>query len=666
VKISQKTNRLTAVCLSNEVFFSLKKLAFVLFQFTLLFIFLLPLTPINTFQTAKASNGSYFHNVTPGRLYDSRPGSSGIFTGAGAISSGQTRTTQASGYLGVPSGATAIVANLTVANAVSGGNLKAFSASISGVNTASINWYSSGARVLANSAIIELDSAGQFKVQHGGGGATDFIIDIFGYLDDNVTGGIYNYLSSSNSRLYDTRPGCCAQGQGSGVLLLGASRNISVRGQLGIPNSSTVTAVVVNLQAVDSSSGGGNFRLYPTGSAIPNVSNVNWFTTANPSYPNVARTVGNLAIVPIGSNGQISLYSDSGAPGNAHAVIDVMGYIVADSARVPAPGPSYILTNPQRLYDSRPSEPNYPGSSVKGNLAPGSTRQITGRGLAGVPPNAINVLLRITTVDVTGGGFLAMYTSTYPFNSSVNTTGASQVIGNMAIVSLDGNGQFTVRAENSSMGFIIDVFGYTISPVSTNALAQLLAFSTITNPPRYRDAESTTTTMDPTIGDGSWVAAPTGLSNYQGGEPIMEIGPYKFCENGICRSTVFVSYWDPNSQTYRSERFDFLNLLPGGTYGYKVKYVAANTWEAVFCGSFCQTLKLRDMGTSNIFKYVASGAESSPDSTPFGTLTISENKYKDVDGTVGYWCFQSVANTTTNGTISPNPCALASWTISRP
>jgi hypothetical protein len=420
--------------------------------------------------------GSVFHTLAPTRLYDSRPSGTNtpnppLGVGEGALAAGNTRTIQATGNAGIPAGATAILANITVVNAVGGGNLSAFPANQDSSATASVNWYQSptglGPRTVSNFATIALSPSGAFKVRTDGNSA-DIIIDVTGYLDRNiVSGGVFKTISG-NARLYDSRPSGTNTpnpplGVGEGALTRGASNNSNVRtlqvtGNLGVPT--TAIAVVVNLTAVNTSDSG-FFNLYPSGGTIPTTSTLNWQTTGV-AGTNIPGVVPNLAIVPLGTGanaGKISISAGGNAStAGANFIVDVLGYI--DNVTGATGGFFNPLATPSRLYDSRASQPNFPGSNIKGVLTAGTNRTILARGVLNSPATAVAV--RITTVDVAGGGNLAMFPgSVFPGISNVNTTAANQQIGNFAIVALASDGTFTVRLPGgANMGFVLDIVGF--------------------------------------------------------------------------------------------------------------------------------------------------------------------------------------------------------------
>jgi hypothetical protein len=408
--------------------------------------------------------GGFFHTIVPKRLYDSRPWGTNNpnppqGAGQGQIIPGENRTIYVTGYFGIPYNATAALVNITVANAYYGGNIKAFPANLSNTPTSAVNWYNSylglGSRVVASFAVVGLDYAGNFKVR-AEGSSTDVIVDVYGYISPEAdSGGLFTALAGSNSVLYNSN-------DGDGPFGLGMPpRTISVTGQLGIPNSAT--AVVVNLIA-DNTVSGGYFTLYPRGSTNPTVSTVNWTNASNPSTTNVATTVSNSAIVPIGLYGQIDILAGGISGSSANVRIEVQGYINSGYAYQLSNSTGFFfpLSQPFRLYDSRPCD----GSAIfcgEGTLPYAvTTRTVPVAGIGGVPYDATAVAVRVTTVQVDGAGFLALYPgTTWLNNKTVNTTNAAQIMGNVALVPLDANGTITVRnGSGPQKGFILDIIGF--------------------------------------------------------------------------------------------------------------------------------------------------------------------------------------------------------------
>ena len=138
-------------------------------------------------QLSSASSAGSFHPVTPGRVYDSRCAQ----PSPGALSSGGIRLLSVAAQRDlttgavtnanfVPSDATAVFANVSVVNTVNSGYLTINPGGVTTISAATITWGTSN-QTQSNGVSLTLDNARQITVLAGGPGATDFVIDIFGY-----------------------------------------------------------------------------------------------------------------------------------------------------------------------------------------------------------------------------------------------------------------------------------------------------------------------------------------------------------------------------------------------------------------------------------------------------------------------------------------------------
>ena len=91
-------------------------------------------------------------------------------------------------------------------------------------------------------------------------------------------------------------------------------RALKVTGQGGVPTSG-VSAVIMNLASV-TPAGAGFVTAWPSGENRPTTSNLNFVS---------GRNVANLAVVPVGADGKVMLYSGSG--GSLNVIADVVGYV---------------------------------------------------------------------------------------------------------------------------------------------------------------------------------------------------------------------------------------------------------------------------------------------------------------------------------------------------
>ena len=261
------------------------------------------------------------------------------------------------------------------------------------------------------------------------------------------------YALPSPVRLLDTRPGepaCDAPGV---PLSGGGTRTEAARiACTGIPSNALV--VVGNATVVNTEAGatGGFITLYPSGAALPTVSNLNY--VAGQIVPN-AFTVG------LGSgDGAFQIFASS----STHFIVDITGYYSDQATDVNGAGLLfYPLPNPVRLLDTRPGEPACDTPGVP--LTAGGTRTQSARTVcSGVAASAQAIVGNATVVNTeagTTGGFITLFPSsaTQPTVSNLNYV-AGQVVPNAFTVGLgSGDGAFQIFA-SSSTHFIADLTGY--------------------------------------------------------------------------------------------------------------------------------------------------------------------------------------------------------------
>ena len=135
--------------------------------------------------TGPAAAGA-FHALNPVRVFDSRwPGGVKIVSGGTKLVSVADGHDLVTGVVNrpnvVPPGASAIAFNLTVTGTSGSGFVTIAPGTASTVTASSINWSATGEN-LANGLIVAVDGSRQVRAFAGGGGSTDFIIDVAGYF----------------------------------------------------------------------------------------------------------------------------------------------------------------------------------------------------------------------------------------------------------------------------------------------------------------------------------------------------------------------------------------------------------------------------------------------------------------------------------------------------
>ncbi|MFN8038310.1 MAG: hypothetical protein U0Q07_03770 [Acidimicrobiales bacterium] len=117
----------------------------------------------------------------PVRVYDSRPGNPPEVGSKSPLGGGGIRTIDTKvNSSGVPAGATAVLANLTVVNTSASGFLAAFRAGASTPKASSINWFTAG-EIVANTTVVACDAAAQISLYVPLNSRTDVFVDVIGY-----------------------------------------------------------------------------------------------------------------------------------------------------------------------------------------------------------------------------------------------------------------------------------------------------------------------------------------------------------------------------------------------------------------------------------------------------------------------------------------------------
>jgi hypothetical protein len=173
------------------------------------------------------------------------------------------------------------------------------------------------------------------------------------------------------------------------------------------------------------------------GASLPGVSNLN-FTAGE--------TIANLVTVKVGSDGKVRLYNRNGS---VDLLADVAGYYTSDSGAVFHPA------TPVRVMDTRN------GTGVRSGVVPGGgTVTLTVGASNGVPLNAKAVVLNVTAIAPTAGGYVNVYPygSSRPAVSNINFS-AGQTIPNLVVVPVV-SGKVVFYNAAGSVNLAADLTGY--------------------------------------------------------------------------------------------------------------------------------------------------------------------------------------------------------------
>jgi hypothetical protein len=250
--------------------------------------------------------------LVPARVLDTRPGTTTIdhqFQGGGAVGTGQQLNLTLAGRGGLPaSGVGAVVLNVTATNPTAvGGYITVWPTDQPQPYASNLNFVAG--QTVANLVISGVSATGQVSLFNSAG-ATDLIADVAGWFP-----AASELTALEPSRVLDTRPGMpTSDGNfaGANAIPSGGSLDLTVLGRGGVP-ATGVGAVVLNV-TVTEPTGSGNLRLWPTGAALPNASNLNYVP---------GQTVPNLVIAKVGAGGKVSIYNSGGT---VQVVADIMGW----------------------------------------------------------------------------------------------------------------------------------------------------------------------------------------------------------------------------------------------------------------------------------------------------------------------------------------------------
>jgi uncharacterized delta-60 repeat protein len=339
-----------------------------------------------------------FVPLAPARLLDTRVGIGR--PGTTAPGPAATVTFQVAGRGGVPAtGVSAVTLTVTAAHAVATGYVTAF-ASGTARPTASVLNVRSG-ETIANQVIVPVGTDGRVSLYTSGGG--HLLADVAGYYERVETSTSGRFVSTSPSRLLDSRSGA--------PLSPFATRTVQVAGRGGIP-ATGATAVVVNVTAVQPT-GAGYLTIWPDGTR-PTVSNLN--------VPQAGQTIAGHATVRLGADGAIRVAPST----STHLLVDVVGWFTGPGAATSIAG-LFVGTRPTRVIDSRGGWTTVGGA---GNPDPVAT---------GVPVprrGADAVVLNLTAAGPRTAGYLTAFPegTTRPGTSNLNVAGAGRTIANLVTV----------------------------------------------------------------------------------------------------------------------------------------------------------------------------------------------------------------------------------------
>jgi hypothetical protein len=233
-------------------------------------------------------------------------------------------------------------------------------------------------QTVPNAAIVRIGAGGSITLRNASFGATHLIVDVTGYYRAATSQVPGVYVPQTPVRLADSRV--------TGVVAPWGDLVVDVSAQLAA-SLGAVTAqasAVLNITTTEAK-GAGYATVYPSGSALPNTSTLN-FTKG--------KTVANLAIVKVGADGRVRVRNAS--PGSTQLIVDLSGFFMGGA--VTMHGGFVPLATAQRVLDTREAlgyptaAPAYATCTLNPNL-----------------PNAAAVALNATVTETRAAGYLVFW-----------------------------------------------------------------------------------------------------------------------------------------------------------------------------------------------------------------------------------------------------------------
>jgi hypothetical protein len=242
--------------------------------------------------------GAAYTPLSPARVLDTRDGTG---TTGGKLAAGTGVDLQVTGRGGVPaSGVGAVVVNLTATQTEGSGYVTAYPTGQPRSSASSLNYAVN--QSVANGVIVKVGTGGKVSLWSPTG--THLIADVQGWFPVQS-----DLTALAPVRLLDTRDGT---GTSPGLVAAGGRVDLLVLGRGGVPTTG-VAAVVLNVTNTKSAASGA-LTVFPMGTARPMPVNLNYAA---------AQSIANRVIVPVGTDGRVSLHTSA----TDHMIADVVGYL---------------------------------------------------------------------------------------------------------------------------------------------------------------------------------------------------------------------------------------------------------------------------------------------------------------------------------------------------
>jgi len=245
--------------------------------------------------------------LNPARVLDTRVGQGtidGALQGAGTVAAGSATPVTIVGRAGVPTGASAVVLNVTVTEPGLDGYATVYPCGSAPPTASNLN-YTAGLTI-PNLVIAKIGVNGNICIFSQS--ATQLIADVLGYFPATTS-----YVALEPSRLLDTRAGgptIDGVSAGAGIRPAATITVLHLAGRGGVPVGAATA--VLNVTVTEPSTGG-FVTVYPCGIDAPLASNLNF---------SAGQTIPNAVITKVGTDGDVCLFNNQ----PTQLIVDVVGY----------------------------------------------------------------------------------------------------------------------------------------------------------------------------------------------------------------------------------------------------------------------------------------------------------------------------------------------------
>jgi hypothetical protein len=324
----------------------------------------------------------------------------------GPLSAGETR--RISLAASVPASARAAVVNVTAVDATRSTFLTVFAGGSGRPEASTLN--PSPGRVAHNVTFVALGADRSINI-YNQAGSVEVIVDVLAWSADPLALG--EPVAVTPDRVIDTR---------ATKSPLRDVRTVPIAGRAGVPTR-PIGAVIMNVTAVNATSSS-YITVYPTGVARPAHSNLN---------PEPGEVRHNLVVSPLGADGSISVFNQSGS---VDVAIDVVGWI---------PASAVVAASPRRLLDTR--------SAGRVPIGPAQTRSIA----VGAAADQL-AIVNITSTSSTSSSFVTVWPTgvARPNASNVNPRRGATT-HNLAMVRVGSDETISAYHDAGSSHLVIDL-----------------------------------------------------------------------------------------------------------------------------------------------------------------------------------------------------------------